>query len=163
MYELEEPGVLRTRAFLDELRYRPSPWRARASGGHVGRNYILNGYRQIFPTRTNPIELTMGLSPYLQIGRIDVPAHIEEEFNAWYNTTYIPGYLAVPGVLRARRYVVSEGQPKYLTLYEFEHPDVSAGEAWNRARHSNPWSDRIRPSLSFDEGSPGVCQRIYPE
>ena len=49
------------------------------------------------------------------------PAAIEEEFNAWYNTAYIPGYLAVPGCLGARRFVAVEGQPKYLTVYEFEH------------------------------------------
>ena len=36
------------------------------------------------------------MAPFLQMGRIDVSAAIEEEFNAWYNTAYIPGYLAVP-------------------------------------------------------------------
>jgi antibiotic biosynthesis monooxygenase (ABM) superfamily enzyme len=162
MYELEDAGVLRTAAFLDTVRYRPSPWRARASGGQVGRNYILNAYRQIFPTRTHPIELTMEMAPYLQMGRIDVPASMEEEFNAWYNTVYIPGYLAVPGCLRARRFVVIDGQPKYLTVYEFERADVSESEAWLRARDSNPWSARIRTYMQHDEGSPGVYRRIYP-
>ena len=66
----------------------------------------------------------MGPSPYLQMGRIDVPAAIEEEFNDWYNWVYIPTYLTVPGVIRARRYVAVDGQPKYLTVYEFERPDV---------------------------------------
>jgi hypothetical protein len=163
MYELEDAAVLRTAAFLDEVRFRPSPWRARASGGHVGRNYLLNGYRQIHPARTDPIELTMGPSPYLQMGRIDIPAHLEEEFNDWYNTVYIPGYLEVPGVIRARRYVVVEGQPKYLTVYEFEHAGVPDSEAWQRARESNPWSRRIRPHMRLDAGSPGVFQRITPK
>jgi len=162
MYELEDPNVLRTAAFLDAIRYKPSPWRARASGGHIGRNYILNAYRQIYPARTNPIELTMETPRYLQMGRMDIPAHVEEEFNAWYNTAYIPGYLTVPGVLRARRFVVIDGQPKYLTVYEFERPDVPDSEAWVRARGSNPWSLRIRPHMQLDEGSPGVYERIYP-
>ncbi len=65
MYELEEPSVLRTQAFLDEVRFRPSPWRTKTSGGHVGRNYMLQAYRQIHPARTDPIDLTMGPSPYL--------------------------------------------------------------------------------------------------
>ena len=58
MYELEDHHVLKTAAFLDEVRYRLSPWRQKTSGGHVGRNYILNAYRQIFPARATPVEAT---------------------------------------------------------------------------------------------------------
>jgi hypothetical protein len=162
MYELEDHNVLRSAAFIDTVRYQPSPWRTRASGGHIGRNFMLNPYRQIFPARTNPIEATMPPAPFLQVGRIDVPAHVEEEFNAWYNTAYIPGYLAVPGVLGARRFVAVDAQPRYLTVYEFERGDVSEGDSWNRARESNPWSARIRSVMQHDEGSPGVYERIYP-
>jgi hypothetical protein len=162
MYELEEVNVLRTAAFLDEIRYRPSPRRQKASGGHVGRNYLLNAYRQIFPARTDPIELTMAPSPYLQMGRIDIPAHMEEEFNDWYDWVYVPGYLAVPGVIRARRYLAVEGQPRYLTVYEFERPDVPDSEAWDRARESNPWTRRIRPQMRLDPGSPAVYRRLSP-
>lgn len=162
MYELEDHNVLKSAAFLDELRYRPSPLRQKSSGGHVGRNYIINGYRQIFPARTNPIETTMGLSPYLQMGRIDIPAAVEEEFNDWYNTCYIPGYLQVPGVIRARRYLAVEAQPKYLTVYEFENPGVPDTPEWARARDGNPWNRRMRPNLRLDEGSPAVFKRINP-
>jgi len=162
MYELEEVSVLRTSAFLDAVRHRPSPWRQKASGGHIGRNYILNGYRQIFPARTNPIELTMPMPRYLQMGRIDIPAVFEEEFNEWYDTTYIPGYLEVPGVIRARRFVVVDGQPKYLTVYEFEHEAVPESAAWEANRFGHPWTRRIRRAMRLDEGSPGVYRRIYP-
>ena len=98
----------------------------------------------------------MGPSPYLQMGRIDVPAAIEEEFNDWYNWVYIPTYLTVPGVIRARRFVAVDGQPKYLTVYEFERADVPDGEAWHRARESSPWSRRIRPQMRLDPGSPAA-------
>jgi hypothetical protein len=162
MYELEDVSVLRTAAFLDEMRFRPSPWRTKASGGHVGRNYILNAYRQIFPARTSPVELTMGPSPFLQMGRMDVPAHMEEEFNDWYNWVYVPNYLTVPGVIRARRYTVVDSQPKYLTVYEFERADVPESAEWNRVRDSNPWTRRIRPVMRLDEGSPAVFKRIFP-
>ena len=67
MYELEDHLVLKTAAFLDEVRYRPSPWRQKTSGGHVGRNYILNAYRQIFPARTHPIDATAGPAPALRM------------------------------------------------------------------------------------------------
>jgi hypothetical protein len=73
IYELEDHHVMRSSAFLDEVRYRPSPARTKASGGFVGRNFLLNVYRQIYPAMTNPIELTMGMSPYLQMGRMDIP------------------------------------------------------------------------------------------
>jgi hypothetical protein len=162
MYELEDVNVLRTAAFLDEVRYRPSAQRTKVAGSYIGRNFLLNGYRQIFPARTNPAELTMGPSPYLQMGRMDVPAHIEEEFNDWYNWVYVPDYLTVPGVIRARRFVAVDGQPKYLTVYEFERADVPESKEWNTVRDSNPWTRRIRPYMRLDTGSPAVFKRITP-
>ena len=162
LYELEAPEVLQSPAFLDGVRFRPSARRVQYSGGTIGRNYLRNEYRQIFPVHTDPIAQTRDPAPFLQMGRIDIPQVVEEEFNDWYNTAYIPPYLAVPGCLGARRYVAIDGQPKYLTVYEFEHERVSESEAWDRARRSNPWSDRIRPFLRFDPGSPGVYRRILP-
>jgi hypothetical protein len=160
MYELEDVSVLRTAAFLDEVRFRPSPERQRASGGHIGRNYLLNGYRQIFPARTDPIELTMGPSPYLQMGRIDVPAAIEEEFNDWYNWVYIPTYLTVPGVIRARRFVAADGQPQYSPCTKFR-----AGR-----RLDGAWPAGIKPVEPADQaadaprpGSPTVYRHSRPD
>src|SRR5260370_27852822 len=102
------------------------------------------------------------MAPFLQMGRIDVSSAIEEEFNAWYNTAYIPGYLAVPGCLGARRFVAVEGQPKYLTVYEFEHARVSETEAWSRARVSNPWTRRRPANFRPDARSPGGFPPSYP-
>jgi hypothetical protein len=146
MYELEDHNVLRSAAYLDTVKYQPSPQRTKIGTSRVGRNFLRNAYRQIFPMHTNPIEQTVAIAPFLQMGRIDVSAVIEEEFNAWYNTVYIPGYLAVPGCLG-----------------EFEHARVSESEPWTRARASNPWTRRVQPQLRHDEGSPGVYQRIYPK
>lgn len=162
MYELEEYNVLRSADFLDTVRYKPSAVRSKASGGHVGRNYMIIGYRQIFPARSNPIENTMEMPRYLQMGRMDIPAAMEEEFNAWYNTSYIPSYLTVPGVIRVRRFLAVENQPKYLTVYEFENPGVPDSPEWDKARNNNPWNRRVRPHLQLDAGSPAVYQRIQP-
>ncbi len=162
MYELEDINVTRTSAFLDELRYRPSPRRHKTSGGHVGKNYLLLGYRQIFPARAEPIEATMAASAYLYLGRMDVPMSMEEEFNDWYDWVHIPENLMVAGVIRARRFVAVDGQPKYLTLYELERAEVPDSEAWARARELNPWNRRIRPQMRMDPGSPGVYRRIWP-
>jgi hypothetical protein len=162
IYELETADVLRSTAFLDEVRFRPTARRTATAGGMIGRNYLNNGYRQIFPMHTHPIEMTQGPAPFLQMGRIDIPSVVEDEFNDWYNTAYIPPYLAVPGCLGARRYVAIDSQPKYLTLYEFENPTVSEHPDWEKARDANPWSKRIRPYMRHDVGSPGVYRRVFP-
>ena len=162
IYELEDHNVLRSAAYLDAVKYRPSARRSAAGTSRIGRNFLRNLYRQIYPVHTHPAGQTMGMPPVLQMGRIDVPAAVEEEFNDWYNWVYIPNYLTVPGVLGARRFVAVEGQPKYLTLYEFEHAGVPDSQEWTRARDSNPWTRRMRPNLRHDEGSPGVYRRITP-
>ena len=103
------------------------------------------------------------MAPYLQMGRMDIPAHMEEEFNDWYNTVFIPDFLTVPGVIRARRYLCVRGIPKYLTVYEFENPNVPDSPEWAAARAKNPWTQRVRPHLRLDEGSPAVFERILPK
>jgi len=163
MYELESVEVLRSAAVIDGVRFRPSTRRSQTSGGAIGRNYLMNGYRQIFPTYTQPIEQTSGPAPFLQMGRIGIPAMVEEEFNDWYNTAYIPPYLTVPGCLGARRFVAIDGQPKYLTVYEFEHAAVSESAEWAKVRDANPWSFRVRPAMRHDKGSPGVYHRLFPK
>ncbi|MBS0642565.1 MAG: DUF4286 family protein [Acetobacteraceae bacterium] len=162
MYELEDHNVLRSSAFLNEVRYRPTARRSATSPSSTGRNFLLNGYRQIFPMRTDPADMPTELPRYLQMGRMDIAAAMEEEFNDWYNTCYIPDFLTVPGVIRARRFVAIEAQPKYLTVYEFENPGVPDTDAWKAKRDSNPWSRRVRPAMRLDAGSPAVFERIFP-
>ncbi len=160
MYELEDVGILRTEAFL-QVRYQSSPF----SGSVIGRNFIMNGYRQIFPERLDGRFQTSEPARVLQMGRISIPERYEEEFNEWYNTVYIPGYLQVPGVIAARRYIAEEGlkAPKYLTVYEFEHEKVPESPEWEKARWANPWTVRVRRYMQLDEGSPAVFRRIFPE
>jgi hypothetical protein len=162
MYELEDHNVLRSAAFIDTVRYQPSARRSKISPSHVGRNFLLNGYRQIFPAKVDPADFPDEMPRFLQMGRIDVQASMEEEFNDWYNTVYIPGFLKVPGVIRARRYLAVEAQPKYLTVYEFENAGVPDTPEWAAARDSNPWSRRVRAGMRLDEGSPAVFERIFP-
>ncbi len=162
MYELDDHNVLHSAAYLT-LRYAPSAGRERAAGRSTGRNFRRNAYRQIFPVHTDSVEQTRGPAPFLQIGRIDIGAAMEEEFNDWYNTAYIPPYLTVPGCLGARRFVAIDGQPKYLTVYEFEHAAVSESAVWAKVRDANPWSFRVRPAMRHDKGSPGVYRRLFPK
>ena len=92
----------------------------------------------------------------------DIDPEFEAEYHRWYDEEHIAHLLAVPGCLGARRFVAVDGQPKYLTLYEFEKATVSESAPWERARDSNPWSNRIRAFMRHDVGSPGVYRRIYP-
>ena len=163
IYELEDHNVLRSSAYLDSQKYQPSAARQKTGTSRIGRNFLRNAYRQIFPVHTDPIDQTAEMAPVLQMGRIDVPAAVEEEFNDWYDTVYIPDYLAVPGVIDARRFVAVEGRPKYLTLYEFAHAAVPESEAWATARAGNPWTRRVHPFLRHDAGSPGLYRRIFPK
>lgn len=55
-----------------------------------------------------------------------------------------------------------EGQPKFLTVYEFERLDVPESAAWDTVRDANPWTRRVRHHMRLDAGSPLVCRRIDP-
>ncbi|MDP3909522.1 MAG: hypothetical protein Q8Q14_03940, partial [Gemmatimonadales bacterium] len=62
----------------------------------------------------------------------------------------------VHGVIRGRRYRAVVGSPTYLTLYEFERPDVSESAAWLAQRDISPVTARIRPHMRHAPGSPGI-------
>ena len=51
----------------------------------------------------------------------------EKEFNEWYDKIHLPDVLETPGVIRATRYEIrepSEGQGRFLALYEVETEDI---------------------------------------
>lgn len=162
LYELEDHHVLRSAAFLDGPRYQPSQRRAGTSGGHIGRDYMIHGYRQIWPTRTQPIEATGPMPPYLTTRRHDVPAALADEVDAWFAAAHAPACLAVPGVLAVRRFAAVEARPSYLTIEEFDRAGVTASDAWRAAQTANPWSARAARFLFDDAGSPGLYERINP-
>lgn len=49
----------------------------------------------------------------------DIPANLEPGFNDWYNREHMPErILGVPGFVRGRRFVATDGGPRYLAVYE---------------------------------------------
>jgi hypothetical protein len=65
--------------------------------------------------------------PGLMIAMFDVPEHLEDEFNRWYNEEHIPEKVGtVPGFIRARRYESLDGRPNHVCIYELE--DISVVE-----------------------------------
>src|SRR5436309_2198083 len=93
--------------------------------------------------------------------RPDAASDKEKEFDGWYDTIYVPDYEKVPGVIRGRRYRAVVGSPTYLTLYEFEHPKVSASAEWLAQRDASPVTERIRPHMRHTKGSPGVWVKTF--
>jgi hypothetical protein len=159
-YELENVAVLESEAYK-YVQDHPTEWTRRCSPNVLGTTFIRNVYTLIHPTAVTSDIAQSPMAPALQIGRMDVPPDIDGEFNTWYNTIYIPNYEKVPGVIRGRRYRAVVGTPTYMTLYEFEHPQVSESAAWQAQRDIAPETHRIRPHMRHAPGSPGVWVKTF--
>ena len=91
------------------------------------------------------------------------PPHMEEEFNAWYDSEHLPERLSIPGFRSARRWVV-DGKPgdgKYLATYELDSPTVlSSAEYLARFQRPTPWSRRcLETAVVFERWA---CEQILP-
>ena len=159
-YELESVAVLQTDAYK-RVQNNPTPWTKRSGPASIATGYIRNVYTMIHPKAVTPQIAGSAMAPALQIGRMDVPAEVDAEFNDWYNSIYVPNYEKVPGVIRGRRYRATEGMPTYLTLYEFEHPKVSESAEWKTQQNISPVSARMRPHMRHATGSPGVYVKTF--
>jgi hypothetical protein len=160
VYELESPAVLDSPAYKTVVA-NPTPWTQRVGPQAVATTFIRNVYTMIHPRTVTPSIAASGMAPALQLGRMDVPAEVDREFNEWYNTIYVPNYETVPGVIRGRRYRAVEGTPTYLTVYEFEHPRVSESPEWDAQRNAVPASERMRGLMRHAPGSPGVYTKTF--
>lgn len=76
----------------------------------------------------------------------DVLPEFEEDLNAWYAQEHLPGLAAVKGTVRASRYVVASGSPRYYACYDLESPDALDSPAWLAVR-ATAWSSRVRPAF----------------
>ena len=159
-YELESPAVLESAAYK-KVSANPTEWTKRFGPQAIGTTFIRNVYTMIHPKTLAPAIANSPMAPALQIGRMDVPREVDDEWNTWYSTIYVPNYEKVPGVIRGRRYRAVSGTPTYLTLYEFEHPKVSESAAWNTQRDAVPVSTRMRSHMTHAPGSPGVYVKTF--
>jgi hypothetical protein len=155
VYELESAAVIQSDAYK-KVAANPTPWTQRTGPQAVATTFIRNVYTMIHPRTVTPVVADSRPAPALQLGRMDVPAAVDAEWNNWYNTIYVPNYEKVPGVIRGRRYKALEGKPTYLTFYEFENPKVSETPAWNAQRDAVPVSTVMRGHMRHAPGSPGV-------
>jgi hypothetical protein len=159
-YELENAQVLESDAYKQALA-NPTEWTQRCSPAFIGTVYIRNVYEMVHPARLTPGIARSDMAPALQIGRMDIPPEVEDEWNRWYNTVYIPNYEKVPGCIRGRRYRAVVGQPQYLTVYEFENVNVSKSPEWATQQNAHPANARMRSLMKHVPGSPGIWKKTF--
>ena len=160
VYELESSAVMESEAYL-KVRAKPSEWSLRMSPEYSATTYVRNVYEMIHPSGLTDEIAASPMAPALQIGRMSIPADVEDEWNRWYDTVYVPNYETVSGVRRGRRYVAVSGQPKYLTMYEFDHTEVSKTQEWLTQQTAHPDNARMREAMVHLPESPGVWRKTF--
>ena len=160
VYELENAAVMESEAYK-KVSNNPTPWTKKTGPQAVATTVIRNIYSMIHPKAVTPAIANAGMAPALQIGRMDVPANVDKEWNEWYSGTYVPNYEKVPGVIRGRRYRAVVGTPQYMTFYELENPKVSETEPWKVQQNAVPISATMRKHMTHAAGSPGVYVKTF--
>jgi hypothetical protein len=160
VYELESADVMQSAAYK-KVSQNPTAWTQKIGPNAIATTFIRNVYTMIHPKAVTPQVAGSTPAPALQLGRMDVPAAVDQEWNEWYSTIYVPNYETVPGVIRGRRYRAREGSPQYLTFYEFENPKVSETEAWKVQQNAVPISATMRKHMAHAAGSPGVYVKTF--
>ncbi len=125
----------------------PTPWSLRMRG-----IYGDNRERMNFKLMCDVGAAPSPDAPWMYIVHTDIPDHIVDEYNAWYDKEHLPRCAGIPGVLRARRYAsaaCTSGTvaPRYLTAYELTGPDVWESPAAQLARKT-PWTEKMRSLFS---------------
>ena len=160
VYELASSAVMESDEYL-KVRSNPTEWSKRMSPEYTATTYIRNVYEMIHPTGLTDEIASSPMAPALQIGRMGIPAEVEDDWNHWYDTVYVPNYETVEGVRRGRRYTAVAGEPKYLTMYEFDHTEVSKGDEWLRQQTAHPDNARMREAMIHLPESPGVWRKTF--
>ena len=70
----------------------------------------------------------------------------EEEIFRWYDAEHMPALAAVPGCVRAQRFVNRDGGPRSHACYDLTDPKILQTASWLAVRRT-AWSDRVRPQF----------------
>jgi len=160
VYELEHPSVMQSSEYVT-LKNNPTEWSKQMSPNVIGTTYIRNVYEMIHPTVLTDEIATSRTAPALQVGRMNIPTNLEDEWNEWYNQIYVPNYETVKGVIRGRRYQTVEGSPKYMTFYELESAMASQTEEWQKKQTAHPANKKMREEMQHEPDSPGIWVKTF--
>jgi hypothetical protein len=133
---------------------KPTPWSQRMRRFYDDKRERMN-FKLMRDVGRVPAEDT----PWLYIVHTDIPDDIVDEYNEWYDKEHLPRLVTVPGVIRARRYTATTGNPRYLTAYELTDPNAFESPEGLQARKT-PWTAKMR-SLFYNTRR-RMCQLILP-
>jgi hypothetical protein len=145
-YETHDAGV-EAGPYFQGIVSNPTPWSRRIRQLYGEKRERMN-FELMCEVGASPAPD----APWMYIVHTDIPDHIVEEYNAWYDAEHLPRCVGIPGVLRARRYTAlacTSGHvgPKYLTAYELTGPEVWESPAALQARRT-PWTEKMRALFS---------------
>ena len=152
-YETVDETVEQGPAFNHVVAH-PTGWSSRIRTFYGDQRERMN-FRLMRDVGTIPAEDT----PWLYIVHTDIPDDIVDEYNDWYDNEHLPRLVTVPGVIRARRYAATAGNPRYPTAYELTDRDAFESPEGLKARKT-PWTARMR-SL-FTNTRRRMCKLILP-
>ena len=162
-YELESPDTI-NHPHLVELRTRPRWIFSKFAG--VGRSILNHVYKQIVPPEVSPEAAQSGMAEFLAIEIMDIPSEAEDEFNDWYNATYLPRLEMEPGCIRGRRYIMARGrntespkEPRYANVYELEDEKAYERAKVAIARDATPRTREMLAKAQHAQDFPCVFKR----
>ena len=85
-------------------------------------------------------------APWHYVVETDVLPEADADFNAWYDTEHLPGLAAVPGTVRAARYLNLDDGPRYHACYDLASRETFGSPQWLAVRATD-WSSRVRPAF----------------
>jgi len=86
----------------------------------------------------------------------DVEQAAIPEHDDWHTHEHLPERLSIPGFLRATRWVVVRGAPKYAVIYEVDHLETLGSPSYlERLNNPTPWTSKMMPN--YRAMSRGLC------
>jgi hypothetical protein len=89
---------------------------------------------------------TGALAGFRYVVETDAADGWEEEIFRWYDVEHMPALAAVPGCVRAQRFLNRDGGPRSHACYDLTDPNILQTAAWLAVRRT-AWSDRVRPQF----------------
>ncbi len=85
-------------------------------------------------------------APFHYVVETDAAEGWFDELIRWYNGEHMPGLAAVPGCVRAQRWVNLDASPRSFACYDLVTRETLGSPPWLAVRGS-AWSSRVRPNF----------------
>ena len=86
----------------------------------------------------------------------DIAPEGRDGFYAWHGGEHMPERVGIPGFMRGRRYIGSDGSPEYFNLYETDSPATVTGPDYlARLNAPTPWT--LATGKHFRNVSRSLC------